>query len=149
MSARHWSADADAIHRIAAWLIEGGLAEIEIGDADGTRLRIVAEAGGELLDPRPATPAASTDTLPVTVTVTAPAFGHLRLATASDGTPRPAAGAVVRRGETIAVLEVGTVAIPVVSPCDGTVAQWLVAPDALVGYAAALARLDPASGSQA
>ncbi|USU07956.1 hypothetical protein NF700_12830 [Sphingomonadaceae bacterium OTU29MARTA1] len=148
MSEQHLLINADAIRLIASWLDEAGLEAIEIDDGKGGRMRIVAEArsnGPVMLS----TTAVAATTTAQSVIVTSPAFGHLRDAVGLDGTPWMTSKAGVRQGETIGMLEIGTVAVAIPSPCDGIFSQWLAAPGALIGYGEEIAILEPLPRSQA
>ena len=53
------------------------------------------------------------------------------------------AGATVRRGGLVGLLQIGALLLPVTSPCDGVVGAMLLEHGATAGYGARLVELHP------
>lgn len=125
--------NGEEIGQIAAWLAEAGLASVELANGAGGRLRIAVAPPSA---PAPAPQPAATSTGPETITATAPFFGRLALRHPLRQDPFAPVGSIVRKGDTIALLTIDSLQIPVAAPADGTVTEILGQEDALIGYGA-------------
>lgn len=129
--------NVEEIAQLTAWLAEAGLSAMELSNASGGKLRIaVAHSHAPVAVPQPL-PA------PDTCTVTAPYFGRLALCPPLGQEPFAPIGARVCKGDTIALLTLDTLQIPVTAPVDGTVVEVLAQDDTLVGYGAGIFIIRP------
>lgn len=130
--------NVEEIGQITTWLAEAGLAAMELANGAGGKLRIAiapapAPAHAQVPTPQPAAPIA---TAPETVTATAPFFGRLALHHPLRQDPFAPIGSTVCKGDTIALLTIDSLQLPVTAPADGTVVEILAQEDALIGYGA-------------
>ncbi|MBB2205434.1 acetyl-CoA carboxylase biotin carboxyl carrier protein subunit [Gluconacetobacter takamatsuzukensis] len=128
--------DVAEIAQITTWLAEAGLASMDLSNAAGARLRLTVA-------PSPVTPPPAAPAPAETITATAPYFGHLALRHPLRAEPFAPLGATVRKGDTIALLTLDTLQVPVTAPADGIVAEILGQEGALVGYGAAILSIRP------
>lgn len=80
------------------------------------------------------------------VVAKAPVAGVLRLRHPHAREPFAKLGAEVAAGRVVALLEIGTIFVPVVAQADGVLGRLHAAPDALVGYGAPLFEVFAAPG---
>jgi acetyl-CoA carboxylase biotin carboxyl carrier protein len=107
---------SDELQRLTQWMHAGGISELTWEHPTG-RVHLVVETA-------PAHEA----------TATAVAPGHFLLAHPARETEFAPPGSTVRQGDTLGLVQVGTVFTSVTAPCDGTVLRRLAEPGALVGY---------------
>ena len=81
--------------------------------------------------------------------VRAPSVGVLLDSIPGRAAPLCAAGEAVEAGRLLALLQVGSLLLPVRAPCAGRVGGWRVAPGSLVGYGTELLALHPDAASAA
>jgi acetyl-CoA carboxylase biotin carboxyl carrier protein len=126
----------DHIEQISAWLTEAGIDQFELSGPNG-RLRL-GRAGRQHAAPGDA--AAQIDLAeaeihaPHSFTVKAPAAGillHCHPMQEASLAPR---GSRIRAGQTVALLKIGALLLPVDAPRDGSVTDLMVQHGALVGY---------------
>jgi acetyl-CoA carboxylase biotin carboxyl carrier protein len=126
----------DHIEQISAWLTEAGIDQFELSGPNG-RLRL-GRAGREHGAPGDA--AAEIDLAEAEIhaqlsfTVNAPAAGillHRHPMRESSLAPR---GSRIRAGQTVALLKIGALLLPIDARQDGTVTDLMVQHGALVGY---------------
>ncbi|MFT8419124.1 MAG: biotin/lipoyl-containing protein [Acetobacter sp.] len=136
---------AQDLVQITHWLQRAGLHELELTNAQGIRLRVVAEADTPPAPLPPTAHAAPVAPDPTNLTpVNTPYFGHLRL---QDPVTRKAlapVGHTVQVGQTVAMLDLGTLCVPVHSPMTGVVATLCAHEGDLVGYGQTILSITPA-----
>jgi acetyl-CoA carboxylase biotin carboxyl carrier protein len=121
---------AELAGQLEAWLGATDIAMLELR-GPGVFIRLQAPA----VQPTPADAMAS-DTAAAAQrrVVRAGSVGVLRLAHPLRAQPLVHSGQAVRRGQALALLQIGAVLLPVCAPCDGTVGQWLAQDASTVGY---------------
>ncbi|WP_027036539.1 acetyl-CoA carboxylase biotin carboxyl carrier protein [Mesorhizobium ciceri] len=126
----------EEIERLAAWCASAGIGEIEVSEA-GFSLRlhmraVVAETPMAAVAPKAET---------VFKGVRAPGVGVFCLDHPTTGRPIAGPGQVVRKGETVGVLQVGPCLRAVLAPVDGVLGAALIEDGAVVGYGTPLYEL--------
>ncbi|RVA30600.1 biotin attachment protein [Mesorhizobium sp. M7A.F.Ca.US.001.01.1.1] len=126
----------EEIERLAAWCASAGIGEIELVEA-GFSLRlnmqaVVAETPVVAVAPKAET---------VFKGVRAPGVGVFRLDHPTTGRSVAGPGQVVRKGETVGVLQVGPYLKAVLAPVDGVLGAALIEDGAIVGYGTPLYEL--------
>ncbi len=120
------------IARISGWLAASGLAELELHGPD-CHLRLRQDRGTVM----PVEP-------PVAVhVVTAPGAGRFLAAHPLHAAPLAAEGTEVAAGQVIALLQVGSLLLPVTAPLAAIVASVCATPGEIVGYGTPLLELHP------
>jgi acetyl-CoA carboxylase biotin carboxyl carrier protein len=126
----------DHIEQITAWLAEAGIDQFELSGPHG-RLRL-GRAGGQ--------GGASDDVITEldraeaeiraqhSFTVNAPTVGILLHRHPMQAAPLARCGSRIRAGQTVALLQIGALLLPIDAPRDGTVTSLLVPHGTLVGY---------------
>jgi len=129
---------SDDLARIADLLVQAGLETIELSDGKGARcfLRVDAPASAAHV-PTSATPSAAVETAQTDVAVKAPYFGILALTELAE------IGTLVRQGDVVAQMRIGTLQIPVTVPVEGTVVEVVGQDGVLTGYGAVVVRIEP------
>lgn len=136
------------LEQLAAWLAGTDIGLLELSTPQGqVRLRrddavpenyVREELQGHAGAPVPAAAAASSPTQVVASSVGVFLHSHpLR------GTPLALPGAQVQAGQTVGLLQIGALLLPVPAPQAGVVASMLKAHGSLVGYGTALVELHP------
>jgi acetyl-CoA carboxylase biotin carboxyl carrier protein len=126
----------DHIEQISAWLTEAGIDQFELSGPNG-RLRL-GRAGREHGAPGDA--AAEIDLAEAEIharhsfTVNAPAAGILLHRHPMQETSLAPCGSRIRAGQTVALLKIGALLLPIDAPQDGTVTDLMVQHGVLVGY---------------
>ena len=124
------------IEQISAWLAEAGIDQFELSGPDGT-LRL-GRAGRESDEPDDAF--AQIDLAEAGIggehsfMVNAPAAGILLHRHPMQQAPLAPSGSRVRAGQTVALLQIGALLLPVDVQRDGAVTNLLVQHGTLVGY---------------
>ncbi|SAK91614.1 acetyl-CoA carboxylase biotin carboxyl carrier protein [Caballeronia ptereochthonis] len=130
--------DIGELRQIAGWLEAAGVGFIEIA-----RGRSVARL--TLDHPTAREPAAKVETAslerPAPMQVKACHAGRFLRTHPGRATALVEAGASVRAGDIVAILQVAELCLPVVTPADGVLGEWLVDEGTVVGFGAALASL--------
>ena len=125
----------EEIERLAAWCASAGIGEIEVSEA-GFSLRLHMQSVVASTPPAEA-PKAET----AFKGVRAPGVGVFRLDHPTTGRPITGPGQVVRKGETVGVLQVGPCLRAVPAPVDGVLGDALIEDGAVVGYGTPLYEL--------
>ena len=89
-------------------------------------------------------PGSVTPVVRESMAVRAPSVGRFLHAHPARQAPLAVPGQPVTRGQTIGLLQVGVLLLPVQAPCDGTVAAHATADGVVIGYGATLMHLHPA-----
>lgn len=146
--------DLGEIRQIASWLAASGVTCIEVS-GPGTMLRLEVEDREDDDASRssrayPSTVAfahAADEMQPFksrTVTVTAKSVGVFLASHPARSTPLAAPGSRVAEGDTVGLLQISHLCLPVVAPRTGVVVRRLVAHGATVGYGTPLFDISPA-----
>ena len=141
--------EPEQISQMAAWLAQAGLESLELSnEAAGLKLRIrvdqVIPAAATPQMVAPSQPQADADAGAGQVAVKTPYFGHLCLTHPLRDAPFAPAGAQVAQGDTVALLILDSLTIPVVAPVAGTVVEVAGQAGALVGYGTTIMHIQPA-----
>lgn len=141
--------NSEEVVQISQWLKDAGLSSLELSNAHGTRLRIsvgdyepsaapsaVHASPSALLHPEKAP---STD-----IPVKAPYFGNVLLCNPVTKKEFAPEGSSVRAEDTVAMLQIGELTVPITAPQNGTVAQFIAKEGDLVGYGQTVLTLQPA-----
>ncbi|GLR83530.1 acetyl-CoA carboxylase biotin carboxyl carrier protein [Bradyrhizobium iriomotense] len=120
------------VDELSSWLAEAGIDYLELSGPD-RQLRLGRAVEPELL-------VKTTDGANA-VTVKAPMVGTLLHSHPMRRVPLAACGSLVRAGQTVALLQVGAMLVPIDAPCDGIVVELLAEEGVLVGFGAAITRL--------
>lgn len=126
----------EEIERLAAWCASAGIGEIEVSEA-GFSLRLNMQAVAAETPVAAVAPKAET----LFKGVRAPGVGVFRLDHPTTGRPIAGPGQVVRKGETVGVLQVGPCLRAVPAPVDGVLGDALIEDGAVVGYGTPLYEL--------
>ena len=136
--------DPEQIVQMATWLVQAGLETLELtNEAAGLKLRVCVEQAATGTAPAPQAAVPPSVTIPGTVAVTTPYFGHLCLTHPMRDTPFAPPGTKVAQGEVVALLTLDTLQVPVVAPVAGTVTDVVAQPGAVVGYGATVMHIRP------
>lgn len=127
----------EEIERLAAWCASAGIGEIELEEA-GFSLRLLMQS---VVAETPMAAAGAPVAETVFKGVRAPGVGVFRLDHPTTGHPVAEPGQMVRKGETVGVLQVGPCLKAVVAPADGVLGAALVEDGAVVGYGTLLYEL--------
>ena len=125
----------EEIERLAAWCASAGIGEIEVSEA-GFSLRLHMQS---VVASTPPVEAPKAET--AFKGVRAPGVGVFRLDHPTTGRPITGPGQVVRKGETVGVLQVGPCLRAVPAPVDGVLGDALIEDGAVVGYGTPLYEL--------
>jgi len=136
----------DELQQLSAWIAATDIGLLELRGPeghlrlrhDGTRVEVVE-------DDAPATQEVLRAEAP-RVVATADSVGVFLHRHPLHEAPLARPGATVRAGQTLGLLQVGALLLPVPAPHDGRVAGTLVAHGTAVGYGTALVELQPLSG---
>ncbi|WP_277188599.1 biotin/lipoyl-containing protein [Caballeronia sp. BR00000012568055] len=131
----HNTLDIGELRQIAGWLEAAGVGFIEIARGDNVARMTLGGAVSKVA--------------PVTTKAAAQPQQHIRalhagrfMKTHPSRTSAIAdAGAQVKAGDIVAIVQVAELCLPVIAPADGVLGEWLVEEGATVGYGAALAAL--------
>lgn len=130
--------------QITHWLQRAGLHELELTNAQGIRLRVVAGINTPQASQPPTAHAAPTEPAPTNpIPVNAPYFGHLRLQDPITCKALAPVGHTVQVGQTVAMLDLGKLRVPVHSPITGVVATPCAQEGDLVGYGQTILSITP------
>jgi acetyl-CoA carboxylase biotin carboxyl carrier protein len=135
----------DHIEQISAWLMEAGINDLELRGPD-RQLRLRAGRADQSDDATTPIDLAEAEFRPPHFTVTAPAVGILLHRHPMQDRPLAPCGCRVRAGQTLALLQIGALLLPVEAPRDGTVGRLLVEHDALVGFGMHIIELSATGG---
>jgi biotin carboxyl carrier protein len=130
--------DIPTLAGIVGAMAQAGVVEIEF-EAPGSHLQLRLAPHPTPLAAMPDAPAPPAPTIPCL----APNAGHLVLQHPASEAPLMASGALVAAGDTLALIQTGSLLRPVLAPVAGRLLRWLAEPGALVGHGAPLAEIDP------
>lgn len=141
--------NSEEVVQISQWLKDAGLSSLELSNAHGTRLRISV---GDYDPPAPpsaalASPSAQTHpekALSTDIPVKAPYFGNVLLCNPVTKKEFAPEGSSVRAEDTVAMLQIGELTVPITAPQNGTVAQFTAKEGDLIGYGQTVLTLQPA-----
>jgi acetyl-CoA carboxylase biotin carboxyl carrier protein len=134
----------DHIEQLSAWLAEAGIDSLELSGPDGRLCLGRAEQddiGPDEADAAIETVEAEIDEQQHGFAVRAPGAGILLHHHPMQQTPLAPCGARIRAGQTVALLQIGALLVPVDASCDGTVTSLLADHGALVGFGTAIIEL--------
>lgn len=133
----------DQVQQLCAWLVATDIGLLELRGPD-LQLRLRCDGGDAAVVQEQVTPAqgAAHPSSP-SLTVAAPSVGVFLHAHPLHLTALAPAGTRVRAGETIGLLQIGALLLPVCAPQAATVARVRVAAGTVVGYGTPLVELDP------
>ncbi|MFT9215890.1 MAG: biotin/lipoyl-containing protein [Acetobacter malorum] len=141
--------NSEEVVQISQWLNDAGLSSLELSNAHGTRLRISV---GDY-EPSTTPPAAfvSPSALPhpekapsTDIPVKAPYFGNVLLCNPVTKKEFAPEGSSVQAEDTVAMLQIGELMVPITAPQNGTVAQFIAKEGDLIGYGQTVLTLQPA-----
>ncbi|MCP3471674.1 hypothetical protein NLM33_15220 [Bradyrhizobium sp. CCGUVB1N3] len=122
------------VDQLSSWLAEAGIDYLELSGPDRElRLGRAVRQGLQVKT----TDAARA----VTHVVKAPMAGTLLHSHPMRRVPLAPCGSLVRVGQTVALLQVGALLVPIDAPCDGVVVEVVAEEGALVGFGAEITRL--------
>ncbi|HEY4985563.1 MAG TPA: biotin/lipoyl-containing protein [Bradyrhizobium sp.] len=130
------------IQQLASWLAEAGIDYLELS-GPGQRLRLTGAGRG-----RSGSQAAGVadDTGEIHTVdgfvVKAPVAGTLLHRHPMQRTPLAPRGSRIRAGQTVALLQIGALLVPIEAPREGIVANLLVEDGTLVGFGTGIIRLN-------
>ena len=124
------------VDQLLSWLAEAGIDYLELSGPD-RQLRL----GGAVEQGIQADMAVHAGAVTQAVTVRAPLVGTLLRSHPIRRVPLAPCGSLVRAGQTVALLQVGSLLVPIDAPCDGVVVEEVAQEGALVGFGAEITRL--------
>ncbi|MFT8611282.1 MAG: hypothetical protein ABF727_01380 [Gluconobacter oxydans] len=127
---------SDDLARIADLLVQAGLETIELSDGKGARCFLRVDASVPHM-PTSGAPSAPVETTQTDLAVKAPYFGVLALTDLAE------IGTLVRQGDVVAQMRIGTLQVPVTVPVEGTVVDVVGQDGVLTGYGAVVVRIEP------
>jgi acetyl-CoA carboxylase biotin carboxyl carrier protein len=130
----------DHIAQISAWLMEAGIDDLELRGPD-RQLRLRAARADHSDDAIPPADLAEAEFRAPHFTVKAPSAGILLHRHPMQDKPLAPCGSRIRAGQTMALLQIGALLLPVEAPRDGTVTRLLAEHGALVGYGSQIIEL--------
>ncbi|CAM2766397.1 acetyl-CoA carboxylase biotin carboxyl carrier protein subunit [Komagataeibacter xylinus] len=136
--------EPEQIGQMATWLAQAGLESLELcNEAAGLKLRIRVERAAPAATCPHAPPAAQSDVTAGWVAVKTPYFGHLCLTHPQRESAFAPVGAKVAQGDTVALLTLDRMQLPVPAPVAGTVVEVTGQAGALVGYGTVIMQIQP------
>jgi acetyl-CoA carboxylase biotin carboxyl carrier protein len=136
----------DHIEQISAWLKEAGIDDLELSGPD-RQLRLRAGRADHPDDAITEVNSAEAEFRAQHFTVNAPTVGILLHRHPMQDRPLAPCGCRIRAGQTVALLQIGALLLPVEAPRDGTVTRLLAEHGALVGYGTQIVELS-ATGAE-
>lgn len=121
----------EKLRQLIGWMTQAGLAQVELSSAD-FHLRLRRSPGSA---PVTAQVTAEPIIQPEQACITALGCGHFHARHPARDTPEVTPGQVIRAGDVIGVLAVGTLLLPVTAQQDGIAGEYLVTDGQLVDYA--------------
>jgi acetyl-CoA carboxylase biotin carboxyl carrier protein len=129
----------DHIKQISVWLTEAGIDQFELSGPNG-QLRL-GRAGRQGEAAAEVDPAEAEIDARYSFTANAPAAGILLHRHPMQKTPLAPCGNRIRAGQTVALLQIGALLLPINAPRDGIVTDLMVQHGALVGYGTEIVEL--------
>ena len=132
---------AALIRQLSTWLAGTDIRSLELR-GPGTSLRLRRGGGAAPVDE--AVPVPSQQPVTVvrrTAVATAPAVGLLLHRHPQRDAALAPVGARVKAGQPLALLQIGTLLVPVPAPCDGVVTRHVALDGEIVGYGDAVVEL--------
>ncbi|MHB0772889.1 biotin/lipoyl-containing protein [Bradyrhizobium sp. 1.29L] len=123
------------VDQLSSWLAEAGIDYLELSGPD-RHLRL-----GRAIQQGLLVKSADAARADAATTVKAPMVGTVLLGHPMGRVPFAPCGSLVRAGQTVALLQVGALLVPIDAPCDGVVVEVVAEEGALVGFGAEIARL--------
>jgi len=146
MTTRMTSSSIDRVQQLSDWLQATDIGRLELrGPGETVCLRREGSRIVAVHDEPAFEPALEHSTAPG-MSATASSVGvflHRHPLHSLDHTALAEAGDTVRCGQTVGLLQIGALLLPVRSPCDGVVVGTLVAHGTTVGYGERLVALQP------
>lgn len=141
--------NSEDVVQISQWLRDAGLSSLELSNAHGTRLRISVgdyESAPAHTAPLSDAPAfAHPEKAPSTdIPVKAPYFGNVLLCNPVTKKEFAPEGSSVKAEDTVAMLQIGELTVPITAPRNGTVAHFVAKEGDLIGYGQTVLTLLPA-----
>jgi acetyl-CoA carboxylase biotin carboxyl carrier protein len=125
----------DYIEQISLWLTEAGIEQFELSGPNGKlRLGRGGREGDRLDGATAESEWVATGEAEHRFTANAPAVGILLYRHPMQETPLAPCGSRMRAGQTVALLQIGALLLPIEAPRDGAVTGLLAQHGALVGY---------------
>jgi acetyl-CoA carboxylase biotin carboxyl carrier protein len=126
----------DHIEQISAWLVDAGIDHLELRGPERRLLLGRAGREGEAADGaiKELDPAEAEIRAQHSFTVKAPSVGVLLHRHPMRETSLAPCGSQIRAGQTVALLQIGALLLPIDAPRDGAVTSLLVPHGTLVGY---------------
>ncbi|SAL84601.1 acetyl-CoA carboxylase biotin carboxyl carrier protein subunit [Caballeronia choica] len=129
--------EVSELRQIAGWLESAGVGFIEIGRGRNIA-RLTLELPVRRASPRPVEAPDGNARETRTNQVVARHAGVFLTTHPARSAPLVEIGSRVRAGDTVALLQIAELCLPVVAPADGEAEEWLVEPGTIVGYGTAL-----------
>lgn len=140
---------AEDVVQISQWLKAAGLSSLELSNEQGTRLRICIDKTPEatpatilptsqspLSPPVPSQPSEG-------LVIKAPYFGNLLLHNPATHKAFAQEGSTVEAQETVAMLQIGELTVPITAPQSGTVTQLMAQEGNLINYGQTILTIQP------
>lgn len=126
---------AQELVQITHWLHQAGLHELELTNAQGLHIRLVSNVNMQP-DKEQTAPQSTPHTpdQPALTPVVTPYFGHLRLQDPATRSAYAPVGTSVQAGQTVAMLDLGTITVAVQAPSEGAITSICAQENDLVGY---------------
>lgn len=135
------------IVQISQWLKTAGLSSLELSNTQGTRLRICidkSETPAPAVNPQTQPDTPLINTIPSNqFSITAPYFGNLLLHNPVTNNAFAPEGYVVAADETVAMLQIGELTVPITAPQSGTVVHIKAQEGDLISYGQAILTILP------
>lgn len=128
---------ADRIRELSQWLAETDIGLLELKTSQG-RIRLVRDFEGSVVEDAGEVPASSDV---ASCRVVASSVGMFLRSHPLRDAPLVEDGEPIVAGQLVGLLRVGSLLLPVESPSDGVVGDWLVDDGSAVGYGTALLTL--------
>lgn len=140
--------NSEDVVQISQWLKDAGLSSLELSNEQGTRLRISVggcdiPASGVMPHAAAPLPMPPEDSPSTDIPVTAAYFGNLLLSNPITKEAFAPEGSSVRAEETVAMLQIGELTVPITAPQSGTVVQVMAKEGDLIGYGQTVLTLCP------
>lgn len=139
---------SEDVVQISQWLKEAGLSSLELSNEQGTRLRISvgnceAPSANSLPLVPSALPALPREEPAQDIKIKARYFGNLLRRNPVTKEEFAAEGGSVCAEETVAMLQIGELTVPITAPQAGTVVQFMANEGDLIGYGQTILTLRP------